>query len=217
MRSRLSYPIMLLAISVSLLSACAHKPMNRQEAFLAASPRSILVIPVVNKSVEVTAADYMLSTASVPLAERGYYVFPINLVKRVLEDEGLADSSLVHSAPSSKLASLFGADAVLYITIDRWDAQYAVINTAVTVLINYEIRDGKTDKTLWKARSHVVHNSDSGGGGGIAGLVAKSIIAAIARAAPDYMPLARRANLLAINEYPGHGIPMGPYVKTEEP
>lgn len=216
MSSRFSYTLMLSAIAVTL-SACAHQPLNRQEAFLAASPRSILVIPVVNKSVDVTAADYMLSTASVPLAERGYYVFPINLVKRVLEDEGLADSSLVHAAPSSKLAGLFGADAVLYITIDRWDAQYAVINTAVTVLVNYEIRDGKSDRSLWKARSHVVQNSDSGGGGGLAGLIAKSITAAIARAAPDYMPLARRANLLAINEYPGHGIPMGPYVKAEEP
>lgn len=206
----------LLAIIASM-SGCAHQNLSKQEKFLAASPRSILVVPVVNKSVEVTAADYMLSTISVPLAERGYYVFPINLVKRVLEDDGLADSSLVHSAPTSKLASLFGADAVLYITIDEWDAKYMLLNTQVTVKVNYEIRDGKTNEQLWSTWSRVVHNSDGGGGGGIAGLVAKAVTAAITRGAPNYMPLARQANVIAFNTYPGIGIPFGPYVKADQP
>ena len=56
--------------------------------FNAASPHSILIVPVVNKSVDVTAPDYFLSTIAVPVAEQGYYVFPVNLVKRVLEDTG---------------------------------------------------------------------------------------------------------------------------------
>ena len=76
---------------------------------MAAKPRSILVVPVVNNSVDVTAGDYFLSTVPVPLAERGYYVFPVNLVKRLLEDDGLADASLVHGAQTDCLAALFGA------------------------------------------------------------------------------------------------------------
>ena len=72
--------------------------------------------------VDVTAPDYFLSTVPIPLAERGYYVFPVNLVKRVLEDDGLSDAVLVHSADPKRLAALFGADAVLYVTIERWDA-----------------------------------------------------------------------------------------------
>lgn len=40
--------------------------------FVAAQPRSILVIPVVNNSVDLTAGDYFLSTVPVPLVERGY-------------------------------------------------------------------------------------------------------------------------------------------------
>jgi hypothetical protein len=74
---------------------------------------------VVNKSVDLNAADYFLSTVPIPLAERGYYVFPVNLVKRVLEDDGLADAFLVHSADPARLAALFGADAVLYVAIER--------------------------------------------------------------------------------------------------
>ena len=205
----------LLLMTLVIQFGCAHQPTNTQEKFLAAAPRSILVVPVVNKSVEVTATDYMLSTVSIPLAERGYYVFPVNMVKRVLEDDGLADSSIVHLAPSSRLANLFGADAVLYITINRWDAQYMVLSTKVTVEMNYQIRSGKTDEVLWEHTQQMVYMPDGGGGGGIGGLIAKAVVAAITKAAPNYMPLARQANVLTLNQYPGHGIPQGPYANDK--
>jgi len=209
--------LIITAVLATVIAGCATPNTSRQEAFLAASPRSILVVPVVNRSVEVTAADYMLSTVSIPLAERGYYVFPINMVKRVLEDDGLSDSSMVHSAPTSRLAKLFGADAVLYVTIDRWDAKYLVLNTTVTVGVTYEIRDGKTDVVLWQNHAKLVHKSDKGGGGGgLGGLIAKAITAAVTRGMPNYMPLARRANITALNKYPGAGIPFGPYASAEE-
>ncbi|HEY6100783.1 MAG TPA: GNA1162 family protein, partial [Anaeromyxobacter sp.] len=115
------------AALLAALSGCATAPPAKDYAKLAAArPRSILIVPVVNKSVDVNAADYFLSTVAVPVAERGYYVFPVNMVKRVLEDDGLADAGLVHGADPMRLASLFGADAVLYISIERWDAKYVV-------------------------------------------------------------------------------------------
>ena len=214
-------PLLLLLLTLLTLFGCAHD-LSKQEKFLSASPRSILVIPVVNNSVDVTAADYMLSTLATPLAERGYYVFPINAVKRVLEDEGLADSSLVHSAPASKLASLFGADAVLYIVIEQWDAKYMLLTTTVTVAIDYQIRDGKTDEVLWENKERMVYQPNGGNnsGGGVAGLVANIIIkvaeAAATKAAPNYMPLARQANGKAFLRYPGEGIPFGPYVNDQK-
>ena len=72
----------LVLLGAVLFSGCVHqKDLSKFEA---AKPTSILVVPVVNESVEVTASDYFLSTVSIPLAERGYYVFPVNLVKRSL-------------------------------------------------------------------------------------------------------------------------------------
>lgn len=209
--------MIVIAMAALFFSGCAaQRELSRQEAFLSAAPKSVLIVPVVNKSVDVTAADYMLSTISIPLAERGYYVFPTNMVKRVLEDDGLADSSLVHAAPASRLAKLFGADAVLYVTIERWDAKYMVLNTQVTVAATFEIRDAATDKVIWKHRGYMVHNSDNGGGGGIAGLVVKAVSAAITRGMPNYMPLARTINNSAFSIYPGHGIPFGPYIKAQQ-
>lgn len=215
-------PLLLLLLTFVTLSGCVHRDLNKQEKFLSASPRSILVIPVVNQSVDVTAADYMLSTLSIPIAERGYYVFPINAVKRVLEENGLSDSSLVHSSSTSKLADLFGADTVLYVVVEQWDAKYMVLTTRVTVAIYYQIRDGKTDDILWENRVQMVYQPDGGssGGGSAAGLVAqlitKAVIAAMTKASPNYMPLARQANAKALLYYPGEGIPLGPYALVEQ-
>jgi len=98
--------------------------------------------------------------------------FSDNAVKRVLEDDGLADSSFVHSAPTSKLTNLFGADAVLYVVIEQWNAKYALLTTTTTVSVYYCIKDGKTDDILWKNRVKMVYQpkTDGGGGSGIGDL-----------------------------------------------
>jgi hypothetical protein len=193
------------AAIVVLLAGCATVQKDHSKLY-AAQPRSILVIPVMNKSVNVEAPDYFLSTVPLPLAERGYYVFPVNLVKRILEDDGLADAGLVHSADPTRLASLFGADAVLYVSIERWDAKYVVISTSVTVSLSYVLKDGKTGEVLWEDAEVMKYSSGDGGGG----LIGAIVNAAVTKAAPNYMPLAHQANAKALR-YPGPGFPAGPY------
>jgi hypothetical protein len=208
---------------VMVLSGCAHQvELSKQEKFLAAAPRSILIVPVVNNSVDVAAAEYVLSTLSIPLGEHGYYVFPVNMVKRVLEDDGLADASLVHSSPTNKLAALFGADSVLYVTVNQWNAKYMLLNTQVNVALDYRINDAKTDDILWSHHQNMVYNSNQGGGGGgglgglIAQLIVEAIHAAITKGVPNYLPLANQANTLALLSYPGNGIPPGPYATEQK-
>lgn len=197
----------LLAALLALAAGCATAPPAKDfSALVAAKPRSILVVPVVNNSVDVTAGDYFLSTVPVPLAERGYYVFPVHLVKRLLEDDGLADASLVHGAQTDRLAALFGADAVLYIVVQKWESRWVLISTTVTVDVTYTLRDGKTGTILWEAHQAAQYTSDSGGGG----LIGAVVGAAMTKASPNYMPLARRANAVAL-AYPGPGFPVGPY------
>jgi hypothetical protein len=201
-----------LAAALALLAGCVTPPVVPDyDKFLAASPRSILVVPVVNNTVNVDAAAYFLSTLPVPVAERGYYVFPVNLVKRVLEDDGLSDASLVHAADPVRLCALFGADAALYVTIETWEAKYVVFSTQVAVAFSYTIKDGKTGDTLWTSQRSAVYTTDSGGGqGGLGGLVAAMVVAAVTKASPNYMPLARQANAQAMGPH-GAGFPVGPY------
>jgi hypothetical protein len=196
-----------LAALLVVAAGCAAAPPKKDlTKFMAAQPRSILAIPVVNNSVDVNAGDYFISTVPVPLAERGYYVFPVNLVKRLLEDDGLADAALVHAAPPDRLGNLFGADAILYITVQKWESKWILISTQVTVELEYALKDAKTGTVIWEDKETVVYSSDSGN----QGLLGAIVNAALTKAMPNYMPLARQANARALN-YPGPGFPAGPY------
>jgi hypothetical protein len=199
-------------LSVVVLSAgCVSRPPRADYSqFRSEGPRSILVVPVINKSIDVNAPDYFLATIATPLAERGYYVFPVNMVRSVLADDGLSDSNLVHSGDPRRLGELFGTDAVMYISIERWDAKYVLLATTVTVELNYSIKSAHTGQELWKNHQRVVYQPQQSSGGGLAGLIANAIVAAIAKAAPNYMPLAHQANNGAIN-VKGTGLPAGPY------
>ena len=194
------------------LGCAAAPPQKDYTAFRAANPRSILVIPVVNNTTNVDAPGLFLSTIPIPVAERGYYVFPVNMVKRVLEDEGLSDPNLVHTADTARLCNLFGADSVLYVSIEAWTAQYLLITTQVTVEFDYVMKDGKTGDTIWKEHKKVVYapQQQNSGGSPLAALVAAAVQAAVTKAAPNYMPLARQANAEVFNT-PGVGLPAGPY------
>ena len=204
-------------LSLCLLAGCVPQPVIKKDmsAFVAAAPRSVLVVPVVNKSLEVDAPNYVLSSLPVPLAEKGYYVFPVNTSKYVLEQEGYYEGEQIHQLPPETLAKLFDADAILYVTINRWDAQYIVLSTQVTVEFDYRIvsRDGTE---LWKENKRMVYTpSQNNSGSPLADLIAAAINAAITRAAPNYMPLARQANYQVF--YGQQAFPDGPYkVKSEK-
>ena len=203
------------ALCFLLLTGCvAPIPKKDYTKFRTEDPKSILIVPVVNRSVDVDAPDYFLSTATLPIAERGYYIFPVNLVKRLLEDDGLSDADLVHSADPTRVAELFGADSVLYIAIKRWDAKYVFLSTTVTVEFSYSLRSGKTGETLWEDSETMFYSpqQQQSSGNPFADLIAMALSAAIIKAAPNYVPLARQANANAFTR-PYQGLPAGPYHK----
>lgn len=213
MKTRLT----LAAVALLALSGCVTQPVQRDfSAFKAASPRSILVVPVVNKSLDVDAPNYVLSALPVPIAEKGYYVFPVNTAKVVLEQEGYYEGEKVHEQPASALARLFGSDAVLYVTINRWDAQFAVFTTTVTVDFSYRLVS-KDDVEIWRESKRMQYQPDNRNNAGspMAALLTAVISAAMARAAPNYMPLTRQANQQVFMLGP-NALPDGPY-RTSSP
>lgn len=202
-----------------LLAGCVGVPAEKKDytKFRSENLRSILVVPVVNNTVNVDAPDYFLSTVSIPIAERGYYIFPINLVKRVMEEEGLSDASMVHAADPTRLGELYGADSILYITIKNWETIYAVLVATTTVSFEYVLKSGKTGDVLWRESSTINYTPQSqSSGGGLAGLlIVMAVTAAIQKAAPNYIPLARQANRTAVYTA-GSGLPAGPYSELYE-
>lgn len=199
--------ISVLAISTA---ACGAKMTKDYSSFYSSSPRSILVVPVMNHSQEPEANDLFLSTVPVPLAEKGFYVFPVNMVKDMMEQDGLSDAQLVHSAPTQRLASLFGADAVLYIEIMDWRSRYIVISANIIVEFLYTLKDGRTGDLLWQHQQELTYSSSGNSGNAIADLIVTAITAAVQSVQADYSPVAVAANNVALLTA-GNGIPFGPY------
>jgi hypothetical protein len=201
-----------LAIGVAIVPAGA-ATAGVYSAFRQESPRSILIVPVLNNTVNVNAPDFFLSTVSRPFADRGYYVFPTHMVKRVLEDDGLADPGLVHGADPRRLGGLFGCDAVLYVSIEEWTSKYIVLATSTQVSFKYTIKSCKTGQTLWtdtESRVYSPQNNNSSGNL-LADLLAQALVAALEKGMPNYMPLTIEANAAAAGGR-GRGIPAGPYL-----
>lgn len=197
--------------AVLVLAGCVTPPERPDfTAFEAAMPRSILVVPSVNNTLDVDAPDYLLTTLPRPLAEKGYYVFPVNTTRFVLQQEGFYEGEQIHQQPAELLAQLFHADAVLFVTINRWDAQYAVLSTTVTVEFDYRMvaRDGTE---IWTATQRMVYTPENTNTGNLLGnVIAAAVNAALTRAAPNYLPLTRQANQQVFVD--GHtAIPDGPY------
>jgi hypothetical protein len=128
------------------------------------------------------------------------------MVKGVLEDEGMADPGLIHQADPARLCNLFGADAVLYVTIEEWTARYMLFSTTVEVAFDYVMKDGKTGDTICTGRQRVMQDSSQGARDPISPFV----MAIIAKAYPNYAGLSRIANADAFWR-PGMGLPPGPY------
>lgn len=205
----------IIAMSV-LITGCVTPPAAYDyTAMKAETPHSILIVPAINNTANVTAADWFLSTVSQPFADRGYYVFPANMVRGVLNDSGLGDAGLVHSTDARRLQPLFGCDAVLLIEIDKWDAKYIVLSTTTEVEFHYQLRSCKTNGVLWENTQSLTYTpQQSSAGNPIAALIADAIVAAIEKGHPNYMPLARQANLAAAATA-GHGLPPGPYTPAQ--
>lgn len=199
---RLFAALSMILLLGAMLSGCAAQ-RHDLSVFYAHRPRSIVVAPVINESTEISAPTVFMSTITAPLAERGYYVFPVYLTSILLQDLGLSEAGHVHLLPPQRFLDLFGADVVLLITIRDWSTKYLVLQSSVVVDMDYLLKDTRTGLVLWESRQPVAYSS---GGGD---LITMAVSAAVNALVTDYRPLAQQANRMVF--LPPNGIPAGPY------
>jgi len=203
LKNRLCICISLLAFS--LLCSCVPKSTKLQEfpGVYEEQPLSIIILPPMNESTAADAKEYYSTTIQEPLAYTGYYTFPYPITTEILKMEGIYDSELLKDLPVDKFKEYFGADAVLFTTIKKWDLAYMVIASNLTVSIDCSLRSTATNQELWKYNGTVVVDLSGGNtGGGVAGLIAKAIVTAVTTAMADYVPYARQANARALFSLP---------------
>ena len=196
-----------LLVIVSLYCSCAAPATaTKGEKFplvYEEKPQSIVILPPINMSTAADAKEYYATTVQEALSYWGYYVFPYEITADVLKMEGIYDAELMTGMPLTKFREYFGADAVLFTTIRKWDLQYLVLASSLTVSIDAELKSTKTDQALWKySGTTVVDLSGGNTGGGLAGLIAKAIVTAASTAMADYVPYARQTNYRALSTLP---------------
>ena len=151
-----------LLAALVLLTGCVTVPPKDYTALHQSNPRTILVLPPINESTEVIAPYSLLTTTTRPLAELGYYVMPVAMVDAFLKENGLGLPAEMHQAPLAKLQEIFGADAVLYITIEKYGSKYQLVASNTFVFARAKLVDARTGTTLWEGRAQTTYSGQSG-------------------------------------------------------
>ena len=157
-------------------------------------PRSVLVFPPLNETAEITASDRFFPTITEPIAERGYYVIPVAVAEAMLRENGVVGPVEMRQVSYKKLRDIFGADALLDITINEWGTQYIIVSSSTRVRLSYRLIDLATGSVLWTGEGEAV-DSENTGNGNLSAVIAGALAHAISSASYDVeFPLARRVN-----------------------
>ena len=165
------------AVCLLWLSACSTPSAKPDQSdFRNSKPKSILVLPPVNLSPDIRGSLTFLSTVTRPLSEAGYYVFPVAMVDATFKENGLQLADDIHDAPLSKLQSIFGADAVLYITVEKFGSSYVVIDSQTVVSAKAKLVDARTGTLLWQGQAIASDAEGRDNNNGLADVLINSVI-----------------------------------------
>jgi hypothetical protein len=182
------------ALVGAALSGCATTKPYDYTNYRAYPPRSILVLPPVSQSTDIRGTYGYLSTVTRPLAELGYYVYPVVLVDHFFKDQGMPTPGEMAQAPLDKIREIIGADAVLYITLRQYGTRYQVIASVTTVSAAARLVDTRTGTLLWEGT--VVAQTNSSGTGNVLGdLISAALSQVIGYSTDHARTLSEQANV----------------------
>jgi len=172
------FKLLIAALGLLIMTGCATRTATPFDytAYKESRPRSILVLPPLNNTPEVSASYSVLSYVTQPLAEAGYYVMPVTLVAEAFKENGLTQPVDMHATSADKLRQIFGADAVLYLSITQYGTVYRVINSASVVSVEAKLVDLKTGQQLWQGSASASSDEGQNQQGGVAELLVAAVV-----------------------------------------
>jgi len=175
-----------LMLAALLLTGCASTPGYDYSAFREARPRSILVLPPLNASSSVDATYGVYSQVTLPLAESGYYVFPVTLVDETFKQNGLSNPADIRDVPIAKLHEIFGADAALYIDVQKYGTSYQIIGSESRVTASARLIDLRSGNLLWKGEATASSAENQGGQSSLIGALVQALVTQIVESTTDH-------------------------------
>lgn len=198
----------LVVVSAALCGCKTVKPYDYTN-FRAHPPRSILILPPMNESTALEGTYSYLSTVSRPVAELGYYVFPVEVVQEFMKENGMPTAGEMHQAPLSKVKEITGADAVLFVTLEKYGSEYKLINSTTTVKVRAKLVDTRTETLLWEGAAEQAQ-ANSGSGDILGQIVAAALMQIFNSKMNPGRNVSRAANQKLFYTKSA-GLPEGPY------
>ena len=150
--------IALAVLMVATLSgsvATAEKEWQRWPAVQREKPVAVLLVVEADSGVPEYAAEYFFATLPALIANSGYYSLPPSFSYQLLRDSGYKEAGSVLSAPQGAMHQLTGADAVLYVKVQQWEAHTSIFATgSVRVAASYQLISTKSGSVIWHAESY---------------------------------------------------------------
>lgn len=170
-----------------LLTACVSMPpAHDYTAFKAANPQSVIVLPPVNNTPEVVAPYSVMTQLATPIAESGYYVFPVAIVNQTFANNGLTEATDIHAVSPTKLNEIFGADTALYVTIEDYGTSYVVISSETRVTVTASLVDLRSGEMLWTGKASASSaEQQNANNGGLVGMLVQAAVSQIFETVTD--------------------------------
>ncbi|MGE8376018.1 MAG: DUF799 domain-containing protein [Diaphorobacter nitroreducens] len=173
------------AAVILLLSGCATPQPYDYSALRQAKPQSILVLPPLNQTPEVTAPAGVLSRATLPLAESGYYVLPVAVTEETFRNNGIISAQDAQELPVAKLREIFGADAALYLDVRQYGSVYSIVSSETRVTLAARLMDLRTGEQLWSGEATASSAENKSSSGGLVGMLVSALIDQIVETLSD--------------------------------
>lgn len=142
--------IALLGLLLLALPSCRsmypHKRAMLYPRMYGESPKTILLIPPIDKTGWLDLRDQLYAGLAPILTSRGYYVYAPSFTSEYLRDKSLLRPEEYLGKDLEPFRKIFGTDAVLFTVIHQWDQH---LNAELEFEVQYILRSTKSNEILY--------------------------------------------------------------------
>jgi len=187
------------------LSSCATTKVLKSDRYAnmySERPISVLVMPPINRSMNVEAKDLFYSSLIVPLSQKGYYVLPPLLTMEILKEESAYDAEMFANSSMKQVGVLFGVDAVLFTTIHEWSK--TTILAQIRIVVEYTLKSAKTNEILFSRMGDITYSpqANSNTGSVLGDLLSNALSNMLTTAMTKEIEIGRRCNVYTLGDIP---------------
>ncbi len=144
----------LLSCLLLVLFACATpvKKIQVSNKFVANDRLPSLKVAILPLNGKQDGAKFFREALHAALMDTGLNISEKFVVDGIIKKNGWNTPKKLFAIPPQKLGEAFGADALLYGKVTRWNKYYAIIHSTLVVGLELKLVDTRTGELLWRGK-----------------------------------------------------------------